>query len=185
MLKKIMIIWFLAAIVRLAQKCIMTKQILLVVFFVFTALAAYCQISDAEADAIANLLNVQKKEAIAKLVYVPEKDSIPFWKLYEAYQKENISLARERIKLYEQTAESYGEMTPYVADSLSHRYFNNRELQEKSLQQYYQKIKLATNAVVAFEFYQAEIYLLNQVRSMIMERIPTYGEVQLNIKRKE
>jgi hypothetical protein len=163
----------------------MTKYIIMAAFFTLVTSITHAQISDAEAEAIANLLGVQKKEAIARLVSVSNKDSIAFWKLYDTYQKENMSLSRERIKLYEQTAESYGNMTPTVADSLSRRYFNNRVSHEKSLQDYYQKIKTAINAVVAFEFYQAEIYLLTQIRSTIMQRIPTYGEIQLDIKRRQ
>jgi hypothetical protein len=50
--------------------------------------------------------------------------------------------------------------------------------QEKMLETYYQKIKAATNATVAFEFYQAEVYLLTQIRAQIMSQIPTYGQLQ-------
>ena len=51
-------------------------------------LATYAQSSDAEADAMADLLRVQKKEAVAKLVPVHGKDSATFWKIYDEYQKE-------------------------------------------------------------------------------------------------
>jgi hypothetical protein len=68
-------------------------------------------------------------------------------------------------------------MTPAVADSLANKYFSNRMEQEKTLETYYKKIKAATNAVVAFEFYQAEVYLLTQIRAQIMQQIPTYGQL--------
>jgi hypothetical protein len=169
----------------LQKKCIMSKYIFMAVFCTYATLAVYAQTSDAEAEAMVNLLGVQKKEAMAKLVSVSGKDSAAFWKLYDEYQKENKAMARDRIKLYEQTAHSYGNMTPAVADSLSRKYFNNRTSQEKSLQDYYQKIKTATNAVVAFQFYQAEVYLLTQVRASIMQQIPTYGEIQIATKKKQ
>ncbi|WP_066404466.1 hypothetical protein [Flavisolibacter tropicus] len=163
----------------------MSKYIFMAVFCTYATITTYAQTSDAEAEAMVNLLGVQKKEAIAKLVAVSGKDSVAFWKIYNEYQKENIAQAKERIKLYEQTAQSYGNMTPAVADSLSHRYFNNRVSQEKTLQEYYKKIKAATNAVIAFEFYQAEVYLLTQIRASIMQQIPTYGEVKMATKKKE
>jgi hypothetical protein len=163
----------------------MSKYIFMAVFCTYAAITTYAQTSDAEAEAMVNLLGVQKKEAIAKLVSVTGKDSAAFWKLYNEYQKENMAMARERIKLYEQTAHSYGNMTPPVADSLSRRYFNNRTSQEKSLQDYYKKIKAATNAVIAFQFYQAEVYLLTQIRASIMQQIPTYGQIQMAAKKKE
>ena len=79
---------------------------------------------------------------------------------------------------------SYGNMNAHVADSLARKYFENRMNQEKSLEEYYSKIKAATNATVAFEFYQAEVYILTQVRAQIMQQIPTYGEFMVAKKNK-
>lgn len=153
------------------------KFIGLSLLFAFVAFSSYSQTSDAEADAIINLLGVQKKEAIAQLVPVTGKDSVAFWKIYNEYQQENKKTAKTRLGLYEKTAHSYANMTPTVADSLAIQYFANRVDQEKSLEVYYKKIKTATNAVVAFEFYQAEVYILTQVRAQIMQQIPTYGQL--------
>ena len=151
----------------------------------FATVSVHAQTSDAEADAMINLLGVQKKEAIAKLVSVSGKDSVAFWKIYDEYLKKNKEVAKSRIRLYEQTAHSYGNMTPPVADSLARKYFQNRNSQEKSLEEYYQKIRAATNPLVAFQFYQAEVYLLTMVRASIMQQIPTYGEIQVAAKKKE
>ncbi len=147
------------------------------------SIAGYSQTSDAEAEAIVNLLGVQKKEAIGKLVSVSGKDSAAFWKLYNEYEKENKKVALSRLALYERTAQAYSNMTVSVADSLAAKYFTNRFDQEKSLQEYYNKIKTATNAVIAFEFYQAEVYMLTQLRASIMQQIPTYGQLKLAQKR--
>ena len=161
----------------------MSKYLFMAVFCTYATITAYAQTSDAEAEAMVNLLGVQKKEAIAKLVSVSGKDSVAFWKLYEEYHKKNLETAKARFKLYEQTAQAYGNMTPAIADSLSVKYFNNRFSQEKSLEEYYKKIKTATNAVIAFEFYQAEVYILTQLRAHIMQQIPTYGQFQAAVKK--
>ncbi|HKH59772.1 MAG TPA: hypothetical protein VKA49_03015 [Flavitalea sp.] len=146
------------------------------------AFAVSAQTSDAETDAMVNLLGVQKKEAVARLVPVTGKDSVTFWKIYDEYLAKNKEVAKARMQLYEQTALSYGNMTPGAADSLAGKYFKNRQVQEKSLEEYYNKIKSATNPVIAFEFYQAEVYLLTMVRASIMHQIPTYGEIQAKKK---
>ena len=143
------------------------------------AFTATSQTTDAEAEAIINLLGVQKKQAIAQLVPVSGKDSVAFWKLYNEYDKETKSFALSRLSLYENTAASYNNMTPAVADSLALKYFSNRFEQEKTMETYYKKIKAATNAVIAFEFYQAEVYMLTQLRAQIMQQIPTYGQLKL------
>jgi len=149
----------------------------------FLIITAFSQTSDAEALAMANLLGVQKREIVAKLVPVTGKDSVAFWKIYDEYQEKNQATSKERIQLYEQTANSYATMSPQLADSFAKRQFAVRRHQEQSLEDYYKKIKDATNPVVAFEFYQAEIYLLTQIRATIMQQIPTYGEFQSMIKK--
>ncbi len=159
------------------------KFLLPAVLFASFSISANAQTSDAEAEAIVNLLGVQKKEAVAKLVAVPPKDSAAFWKLYDEYQKDNKQLAITRLSLYEKTAKAYINLTPAVADSLSAGYFSNRLNQEKSLEEYYKKIKAATDAVVAFQFYQAEVYMLTQLRANIMSQIPTYGELVHAVKK--
>ena len=131
------------------------KHLLLAMVCMCIAFSSFAQTSDEEAEAIVKLLGVQKKEAVAQLVPVSGKDSIAFWKLYDEYQKKNAAIAKDRIRLYEKTANSYGNMLPATADSLAMKYFNNRMSQEKSLEEYYKKIKAATNSVVAFQFYQA------------------------------
>ena len=154
------------------------KIILLSVFFVCATLITYAQTSDEEAEAIVNLLGVQKKEAVRQLVAVSDKDSVAFWKSYNEYQEENKKTAKGRINIYERTVQAYKNMTPAIADSLAKRFFEIRNGQEKIIEKYYNKIRLATNPITAFEFYQAETYLLTQMRASIMQQVPTYGELQ-------
>ena len=159
------------------------KITLMAAFFIGVISGAYAQTSDAEAEAIVNLLGVQKREAISKLVPVTGKDSVAFWKIYDEYLQLNKTNAKARIGLYEKTALAYGNMSPAIADSLAGKYFTNRLEQEKNLETYYKKIKAATNAVIAFQFYQAEVYILTQVRASIMQQIPTYGQFQSSVKK--
>jgi hypothetical protein len=167
------------------QSAMKSKISIIVILYMCAMYTAKAQTSDAEAEAIVNLLGVQRAEAIRQLVYVTGKDSVAFWKLYDQYQKANKKTSKGRIRLYERTALSYEKMTPVIADSLSTLYFANRVDQEKMLQDYYAKIKAATNAVIAFEFYQAEVYILTQIRAHIMQQIPTYGELHMLAKRNE
>jgi hypothetical protein len=160
------------------------RSTILIVVSLFAVSSNYAQTSDAEADAVINLLGVQKKQAIAKMVAIEGKDSVAFWKLYDEYQASNKATAKVRMGLYERTAQAYGRMDPAVADSLATAYFKNRSEQEKSLETYYKKIKTATNGLVAFEFYQAEVYLLTSIRASIMQQIPTYGQLMNSSNKK-
>ena len=158
------------------------KSTLVMIACICVSFVSQAQTSDAETDAIINLLGVQKKEAVSKLVPVSGKDSVAFWKIYDEYQQMNKNTAKLRMQLYEKTVDAYRNMTPSIADSLAKKFFTNRMEQEKSLETYYKKIAAATNPIVAFEFYQAETFLLTQVRASIMRQIPTYGELQIAAK---
>ena len=147
------------------------------VLFLLASNYLIAQTSDAEADAIINLLGVQKREAMSKMVNIATKDSVAFWKLYDEYNEKNKASGRQRMRLFERTAQAYGGMNDKIADSLAKVYFANRLDQEKTLESYYQKIKAATTATTAFEFYQGEVYLLTSLRAQIMRQIPTYGEI--------
>src|SRR3954452_1521778 len=133
---------FLQYCLSLAKNYFMKfKIILLASFFAGTGYtsysqtpASYSETSDAETDAIINLLGVQKKEAVSKLVSVSAKDSVAFWKIYDEYQAENKKTAKDRLQLYERTAHAYSNLTPAIADSLASQYFTNRVGQEKTLQ---------------------------------------------------
>ncbi|AOW11058.1 hypothetical protein EM308_17065 [Flavobacterium gilvum] len=153
-------------------------------FFVGT-IATYSQASDLELDAMVSVLGLEKKEAVSKLVVLPESQAEVFWKIYDEYQLKNKQTAIERIKLYQNTALSYHSLTPELAESLANQYFKNRKDQERTLETYYKKIKNATNATTAFQFYQAEVYLLTLLRAQIMQQIPTYGQlVQMKSQQK-
>ena len=150
----------------------------MVVLFLFVSgFAIQVQTSDGEAEAAVNLLGVQKREAVAKLVSVSGKDSVGFWIVYAEYEKSSAKFAKARLLLYEKIAAAYGNMTTQLADSLASKNFKLRSEQEKDLEVYYNKMKSATNSIVAFMFYQSETYLLTNLRSQIMAQIPTYGQL--------
>ena len=181
--KRLEIFIFPALLIFLRK--ILQMKIRILLFAILCSLMSFvteAQKSDAEAEAVANLLGIQKKEAVRRLIHIDAKDSAAFWKVYEQYQADNQKTIKDRIQLYEGTANAYNSLTPPVADSLATKYFFNRKSQEKMLEDYYKKIKSATNAVTAFEFYQAETYLLTQIRAHIMQQIPTYGEL-MNVKK--
>src|SRR4051812_31229816 len=98
------------------------KSIIMALICAYVTNGTFAQTSDAEADAMANLLMVQKKEAVSKMVLIPETNADSFWKIYDEYQQKNRAITKARIKLYEKTAYAYSNLTPIVADSLALKY---------------------------------------------------------------
>ncbi len=153
------------------------KFVFLALIFTGLSYAVVAQSSDEETEAIVNLLGVKKKQAVVELVHITSKDSVNFWKVYNAYEAERKKFAKERISVTEELANAYTSMDNKKADDLSARTFVLRSGQEKLLEQYYSKMKAATNSVLALQFYQSETYLLTLIRASIMQQIPTYGQI--------
>ena len=65
------------------------QTILATIIAVFAATFIYAQTSDAETDALVNLLGVQKREAMGRLVNVTAKDSVAFWKIYDRISQQS------------------------------------------------------------------------------------------------
>jgi len=161
----------------------MKKTIILAAGIFFSLNSLIAQSNSEDIDIVQAAWGKNKKELVSQYMQVPAKDSIAFWKLYDEYTAETKKNAKQRVKLYERTAEAYSNMTATTADSLAGNFFKQRAEQEKLIEAYYKKIKTATSPIVAFQFYQGEVYLLTQLRSQIMQQIPTYGQLLNAIKK--
>ena len=154
------------------------KTTFLALFFAGIAFSSYSQApTNDELDAIVTLLGMEKKQAINELVNITSKDSANFWKVYNTFEDEQKKFRKKRILAYEKLVKAYSAMDDKTADELAKDFFELRIGQEKLLEQYYGKIKLATNSSMAIQFYQAETYFLTLARATIMQQIPTYGQI--------
>ncbi len=154
------------------------KIVLVTAFFLSLSLSSLSQaVSNDELDAIVTLLGVQKRDLVKELVNITSKDSANFWKVYATFEQDQKKLRKERIQSVEKFIKAYDKMDDKTADELAKSFFETRVAQEKLLQQYYDKVKAATSASLAIQFYQAETYYLTLARANIMQQLPTYGQV--------
>ena len=154
------------------------KIIFLVLFCTCVALSSFSQAAtNDELDAIVTLLGMEKKQAINELINITTKDSANFWKVYSTFEEEQKKFRKKRILTYEKLVNSYNAMDDKTADQLAKDFFELRMGQEKLLEQYYGKMKVATSSSMAIQFYQAETYFITLARGTIMQQIPTYGQV--------
>lgn len=154
------------------------KFVLVTAFLLSLSLSSFSQAaSNDELDAIVTLLGAQKRDLVKELVNITPKDSASFWKVYSAFEQDMKKFRKERIQNYEKFASAYNKMDDKTADELAKSFFETRSVQEKLFQQYYDKVKAATSASLAIQFYQAETYYLTLARANIMQQLPTYGQV--------
>jgi hypothetical protein len=158
----------------------MNKNFILGLALSFLSMGAFAQSTyNEEVDALQAMYGMEKKAVIKELIELTPEEAAKFWPVYDAYEIERKQLGKERLKVLSDLADAYMNMTPEKADKVALETQRLSLASDKLLAKYYKKMKMATNSETALEFYQAEYYLLEEVRAEIVNDIPTYSELKL------
>jgi len=125
-----------------------------------------------EMDLMQAAFGIEKKAMVSDFVKVDPAQKDAFWKLYDQYEVERKALGQKRVQLLEKYAANYDKLTIEFADSWSKEVLDISKKTDALLVTYFNKIKKATNSVVALQFYQVEGYILSGIRLMILEELP-------------
>lgn len=157
----------------------MKKYFIALATLLFLSVNVQAQNTEKEdVDELQAIFGREKKELIADLIKVSPENATKFWSVYDKYEVERKALGRERISLIKNLSDAYENMTPAKADAVSEQAMKLSKDFDKLLDKYYTAMKKEVGAVTAFEFYQAESYILTEVRSTLMEGIPLYSKVK-------
>ena len=144
--------------------------LLFIAIFAFSFVNA--QSTKEEVDLMQAAFGMEKKAMMAEFVKVDASQADAFWKLYDEYETARKTYGQQRIKLFDTYLENYNKLTNETADSWTKEVITLQKNTDKLLLTYYNKIKKATNAVVALQFYQVEGYILSGIRLSILEELP-------------
>jgi len=125
-----------------------------------------------EMDLMQAAFGIEKKAMVSDFVRVDAAQKDAFWKLYDQYEVERKALGQRRIQLLEKYAANYDKLTIEFADSWSKEVLDQTKKHDALLVTYFNKIKKATNSVVALQFYQVESYILAGIRLSVLEELP-------------
>jgi hypothetical protein len=145
-------------------------SLLFVAIFAFSFVNA--QSTKEEVDIMQAAFGMEKKAMMAEFVKVDASQADAFWKLYDEYETTRKAYGKERIDLLDKYVENYNKLTNESADSWTKEVISLQKKTDKLVITYYNKIKKATNPVVALQFYQAEGYILSGIRLSILEELP-------------
>jgi hypothetical protein len=148
------------------------KKITLLVLALFTIAFVNAQTNKEEVDLMQAAFGMEKKAMVAEFVIVDAAQKDVFWKLYDEYEMARKDLGKKRIELLDQYALNYDKMTNESAEKWTKEVLALGKSTDKLLVSSYNKIKKATNPVVALQFYQVESYILTGIRLTILEKIP-------------
>jgi hypothetical protein len=144
--------------------------LLFIAIFAFSFVNA--QSTKEEVDLMQAAFGMEKKAMMAEFVKVDASQADAFWKLYDEYETTRKVYGQQRIKLFDTYLENYDKLTNETADSWTKEVITLQKNTDKLLLTYYNKIKKATNPVVALQFYQVEGYILSGIRLSILEDLP-------------
>ena len=148
------------------------KKYILICVTLFIATFAYSQSDKEEIDLMQAAFGMDKKAVVADFVNPSPAEKDAFWKLYDEYETARKTYGQQRIKLFDTYLANYNKLTNETADSWTKEVITLQKNTDKLLLTYYNKIKKATNPVVALQFYQVEGYILSGIRLSILEELP-------------
>lgn len=144
----------------------------LVVFSFFATLISNAQSGSDYLELTRDVIKVEKKAAITEVMQLTEKESAPFWALYNEYQGKLYLVQNKRIAIIKDYAENYESLTDEKADELwmaSLAYSQELLKLEKT---YYKKFKKILPAGKAARLFQAENKMETLIDAQLVLDIP-------------
>jgi hypothetical protein len=154
------------------------KKVTLLLFAIFTFAFVNAQSNKEEIDLMQAAFGMDKKAVVSEFVKVDAAQKDAFWKLYDEYETQRKDLGKKRIELIQKYADNFDKLTNEFADSWTKEVLAHGNKTDALLESYYNKVKKATNPVVALQFYEIETYILTVIRLAILEELP-FPEVKM------
>ena len=153
------------------------KKLSLLMISMIISIASYSQSVNEEVDFVQAAFGMEKKAVVSEFIQLSDAQSQAFWDLYDQYETTRKENGKKRVALLLQYAEQYNTMTDEQADAWTKEVIKLQTATDKLIATYYNKIKKATSATVATQFYQIENYILTGIRMEILDNVPFLGEM--------
>ena len=151
------------------------KKLFITALVALFTISAFSQ-TKSEIELAQAIFGIEKMQMVAAYVNPGEEYREAFIDLYEEYEEERMELGKVTIKLLNDYANEWNGMSNEQADAWMKKILDSRAKRDKLITTYYKKVKKSTNAIIATQFYQVEVFILASVRVSIYEEIPFVGE---------
>ena len=122
-----------------------------------------------EFEIIQDAFGLQKKDIIATFIGLEGVDADAFWNVYNEYEAKRKELGKVRLEILYDYSMEIGMVTNEEAEALMKKVIPMRKKYDKLIIDYYEKMKRATNTIVAAQFYQIENYISTGIRFTILD----------------
>ncbi|WP_194976548.1 hypothetical protein [Aquiflexum lacus] len=157
----------------------MKSKIIIFTFFLSLPLISMAQSPsvDDEITLIQSAFGMEKQALVRQYMDLPDSRSQAFWSIYQQYEEERRSIARERLKIINDYLENYETLDEVMLDELAKRRLKVDASRVKLHSKYYKRFKKATNATDAAKFLQLDDYIHSTISVVLLESLPFIGEI--------
>ena len=150
----------------------MKKQILISITILAMSTFTYAQTLDDYIEIARDVLNTEKKAAVAEAMQLTDAVSAPFWELYNEYNFEVNKVQNERIALIKDFANNYENLSDEKADELWTGVLSYQQQLLKLKKAYYKKFKKIISPGNAARYFQIENKIEALINANLANEIP-------------
>ena len=150
----------------------MKKLLLVVVAVLLVGSTAYADEIDDYIELLRDDAKAVKKLVVMEAMDLSDEEGEKFWPIYEKYQREVDKLNRARLKLIEDYADNYWDMTDSKAKQLVNDTIGRRLKRMYLRKDYFRKFSYAIGATQAAKFMQLDNVIAQIVSLQISAELP-------------
>lgn len=150
----------------------MKKNILLIIGFILINCTLYAQSMDDYIEIARDVLNTEKKVAVAEAMQLSDAESGPFWELYNEFNLEINKVHNQRIALVKDFANNYENMSDEKADEIWTGVLTYQQQLLKLKKSYYKKFKKVILPGQAALYFQLENKIETLINANLAVEIP-------------
>jgi hypothetical protein len=148
------------------------KTIFTILFIAILSNTAFTQTLDDYIEIARDVLNTEKKAAVAEAMELNDEESAPFWDLYNEYSMETNRIHNQRIALIKDFANNFENMSDQKADELWQGALSYQQQLLKLKKSYYKKFKKIITPGKAAKYFQIENKIEALVNANLALEIP-------------
>jgi hypothetical protein len=148
------------------------KRILIILSALMLLTNIKAQSNKEEVELMQAAFGMEKKAMVEQFVNPDPSMKDAFWKLYDEYETSRKALGQRRLELFKQYSETYNNMSNEAADAWMQEVMKLTKETDALLVSYTNKIKKATNPVIALRFYHVESFILSAIRTKVTDELP-------------
>lgn len=150
----------------------MKKIILLFTGLAVLHVSSFAQSLDDYIEIAQDVLNTEKKAAVAEAMQLSDSESAPFWELYNEFNLETNKVHNQRIALIKDFAKNYENMSDEKADEIWTGVLSYQQQLLKLKKSYYKKFKKIIPPGQAALYFQLENKIETLINANLAVEIP-------------